>query len=343
MTRTAVERIEAELTKAAHDQRTGEVLWRIRGDDGSLDVRCGRQDRPFFIASATKLFVTAILAQLRQEGRITWDSPIAAYLPPVLLAPLADARDATVRSVMAHTAGLPDYFEGKRPDGPSTFARALAADLNWDVHDVVTWSAQMTPPAAGRPLYSDTGYQLLGALIEHTTDMSFAEAVQRRVCEAIDLTDTWVFEASDHARYDEVATMLQGSRPLRIPRAMASVQADGGIVSTVDDAMCFLDAFFDGRLFPPALLDEILCDWHRIFTPLQYGTGVMKFHLSPLLTGLRRVPAFYGHSGASGTVLFRCPAWGLTVVGTVNQVQGRSRPYQLMVRTALAAGDRSTN
>ena len=107
---------------------------------------------------------------------------------------------------------------------------------------------------------------------------------------------------------------------------MASVQADGGIVSTLDDGLTFLEAFFAGRLFPPALLAEMQRDWHRIFYPLEYGTGIMRFQLPRAMTGFRRVPAFIGHSGASGTVMFACPDRGLTVVGTVNQTTQRSMP-----------------
>ena len=63
---------EARIIKAleAVDRKpvTGEVLWRLRSDDRRVDVTYGDPDRQFFIASATKLYVTAILAQLRMEG-----------------------------------------------------------------------------------------------------------------------------------------------------------------------------------------------------------------------------------------------------------------------------------
>jgi CubicO group peptidase (beta-lactamase class C family) len=119
---------------------------------------------------------------------------------------------------------------------------------------------------------------------------------------------------------------------------MASVQADGGVVSTLAESLAFLDAFFGGQLFPAALREEMQVDWHRVFFPLEYGTGVMRFRMPAVLTGLRRLPPLVGHSGASGVVMFRCHEKGLTVVGTVNQAQHRSMPYQLMVRTAVAAG-----
>ena len=41
---------------------------------------------------------------------------------------------------MAHTSGLADYFEGRRPDGTRTFERAVAEDFSWDVRDVIDWT-----------------------------------------------------------------------------------------------------------------------------------------------------------------------------------------------------------
>ena len=322
-----------EIDKVASSGRAGEVLWSIRSDDVALDVTYGDADRPFFIASATKLYVTAILAQLHAEGSLRWESPIAAYLPDLDLTGLSAHQghdlgsEITVQQVMAHTAGLSDYFEGKRPGGQTTFAQALRADFGWDVHDVLTWSREIGSGAPGKGRYSDTGYQLLGAVIEHLDGHSFAQSVHERICMPLDLERTYVFSIDDIDRYDTVAPLRVGESTVTIPQAMASVQADGGIVSTLTDGMRFLGAFFDGTLVHPTTLAWICSDWHRIFFPLQYGNGIMRFRMPSLLTGFRTVPPFVGHSGASGTVMFRSPDLGITVTGTVNQAKHRSLPY----------------
>lgn len=339
----ATARIEALVRKVDADPKSGEVLWRMRSDDGRIDVTYGDPARAFFIASATKLYVSAILAQLHVEGRLEWDAPVASYLPDLDLAGLLVVKGEdrsvamTVREVMAHTSGLADYFEGKRPDGPNTIERAIASDFAWTVGDVVAWTRAMIPGTPGKGRYSDTGYQLLGAVIERVDGRSFAESVRTRITSPLGMADTYVFGPDETARFDEIAAMRWGEEPLRIPLAMASVQADGGVVSTLADGLAFLDAFFGGRLFPQPILSGMATDWHRIFFPLQYGTGIMRFAMPRLLTGFRAVPPFIGHSGASGTVMFRVPDLGLTIVGTVNQAKHRSMPYQLMVRSALAA------
>ena len=108
---------------------------------------------------------------------------------------------------------------------------------------------------------------------------------------------------------------------LRLPLLLASCGGQGGVVSTLRDGVTFLQAFFDGRLFDAALLDEMLTDWHRIFSPLEYGTGVMRFRLPAVFTGFRSFE-FQGHSGASGVVWYRDARSGVLVVGTVITVVG---------------------
>jgi len=137
-------------------------------------------------------------------------------------------------------------------------------------------------------------------------------------------------------RYAGIAPMLYGKKPVRIPKAMASVRADGGIVSTSTEGLAFLKAFIGGELFPPQYLDEMQARWRRIFWPLEYGVGIMRFALPRLFSPLRPVPPMVGHSGASGAVLFYVPAQDLYVSGTVNQIKQRSLSFNLMVRLVMA-------
>ncbi len=348
---TREQRIHRLIEKSAADRRTGEVLWRVvapdQNDTPGLDVVHGDLDRPYFVASVSKLFTVVCLAQLRDEGRLNWDAPIAGYLPDLDLSGLAveSGRDGgvrdvsgeiTVREVMAHTAGLADFFEGPRPDGPTTLERAMQNDFAWSEADVITWSREMTPARRGRGLYSDTGFQLLDSVITRCDGRSFAESVRARITEPLGLDHTYVFTTDTLDRFDEMAVIRYGDRDLRLPLLLASCGGQGGVVSTLRDGVTFLQAFFGGRLFDAALLGEMLTDWHRIFSPLEYGTGVMRFRLPAVFTGFRSYE-FQGHSGASGVVWYRDARSGVLVVGTVNQLKQRQLPYQLMIRTAAAA------
>lgn len=334
-------KLERLLERTLESGATGELLWRVTCRSRGSDVVFGDPNRQFFLASATKLFVTAILAQLQDEGRIHWSDPVGGFFDsPMLAGVLSDAagggQPITIAEVMAHTAGLPDYFEGERADGGTTFARVIEQDMAWDFDDVLRWSKAMKPARRGRGHYSDTGYQLLGALIERVEGKSFGAVVDERIAQRLALLRTFVFGSLDVDRVDEIAQMRLGHGVVRIPLAMASVQADGGAVSTLDEAHRFIGAFFGGALFDPRNLPVIESDWHRIFPPFAYGYGVMRYHLPGIMTGFRALPPMVGHGGASGVVLFTSADRDITVVGTVNQVAKRSLAYRLMTKSLLS-------
>jgi D-alanyl-D-alanine carboxypeptidase len=300
----------------------------------------------YFIASTTKLFVSAIVMQLRHEGLVDLDAPAADCLEPSVMAGIhvlggVDYSDRiTVRELLAHTSGIADYFEQKRADGGTQIRDALARDFAWSFEDVLrVTKEQMTPRFApstyGKAFYSDTNYQLLGALIESVTDGSFEDAVRQRVIGPLALAATYPFTKETIGRYDEVAAMLNGAERVVIPQAMASVRSDGGIVSTAEDCVVFLKAFMNGGLFPAEYLDEMQACWNRIFPPLRYGAGIMLFALPRYYSPLRPIPAMVGHSGASGAVLYYVPELDLYVSGTVNQIKKRSLSYNLMSRLVM--------
>jgi CubicO group peptidase (beta-lactamase class C family) len=301
----------------------------------------------YFIASTTKLYVTALVMQLRAEGLLELDVPATRYLDRSIMSGLhvlrgVDSSDRiTIRELLSHTSGLADYFEQRQRDGSTQIGKALKADFAWTFDDVLRitrdeLSPRFAPSTPGKAFYSDTNYQLLGAVIEAVTGGSYEDALRQRILAPLALADTYPFTLDTIDRYESVAAMLYGSTRVAIPRAMASVRADGGMVSTASDGLVFLEAFMAGRLFPRAYLDEMQSQWKAIFRPLQYGMGLMCFALPRYYTLFKVVPPMIGHSGASGAVLFYVPTLDLYVSGTVNQIKKRSLSYNLLTRLVMA-------
>lgn len=300
----------------------------------------------YFIASTTKLYVAALVMQLRAEGRLDLDAPAAKYLDPVVMTGIHVLRGAdasgriTIRELLSHTSGLADYFEGRQRDGSTQFGKALQADFAWSFDDVLRitkheLTPKFAPSTPGKAFYSDTNYQLLGAVVEAVTGASYEDALRQRILVPLGLAGTYPFTLETVERYDSVAAMLYGEKRVAIPRAMTSVRADGGIVSTARDGLVFLEAFMTGRLFPPAYLGEMQSQWRAIFPPLQYGLGLMRLALPRYYTLFKVVSPMIGHSGASGAVLYHIPALDLYVSGTVNQIKQRSLSYNLLARLVM--------
>ena len=134
----------------------------------------------YFIASTTKLYVTALVMQLRAAGQLDLEAPAARYLAPSVMTGIHVLRgvDAggriTIRELLSHTSGIADYFEQRQRDGSTQIGKALQADFAWTFDDVLRitkdeLTPRFAPSTPGKAFYSDTNYQLLGAVIEAVT------------------------------------------------------------------------------------------------------------------------------------------------------------------------------
>jgi D-alanyl-D-alanine carboxypeptidase len=301
--------------------------------------------QPVFIASITKLYTVAIVMQLRDEKVLTFDTTAADLLGGDTMSGLVmhEGRDygttITVRELLSHTSGIPDYFEQKRADGSTFLTDMLAADGAWTFDDFVEMARGMpsafAPSTPGKAQYSDTNYQLLGRIIEVATSSDFEQAARKRVLEPLRLDDTWLFTQEKLHRYGEVASVLHGRTPLLRPKSIASFPYEGAMVSTQADQVRFLRAFMAGEMFPAPYLLEMQARWNPIFSrllPIDYGVGLMRYRTPRWQSPVTPVPDLIGHAGAFGTVLFHAPERDLYVSGTVNQMAPRSLPYPLMLR-----------
>jgi D-alanyl-D-alanine carboxypeptidase len=296
-----------------------------------------------FIASATKLYTATLALQLVDEGRVFLDAPAADYLGTEALRGMhvIDGVDhaprITVGQLLSHTSGLADYFEDARRGSPSLRQQILRNDLGWSLEDIrQAHRVELRPyfaPGARRAHYSDTNYQLLGAVIEAVTGQSYEECLRRRIIEPLALSDTFLFTSSRADRYRSVAPVFDGRRQLHIPRAMASMGPDGGLVSTVVDGLRFMEALMSARLISQGALRMMQSQWRRVFFPFEYGLGLMRFAPSRWISLFRRVPPMVGHVGASGSLMFNVPELNLYAAGTVNQVRGVRTVIGLMVRS----------
>ena len=138
------------------------------GVSGRADV-AGRRpvtpDSGFALASISKTFTAAVVLQLVDEGRLALDEPVAPRLPDYPL-----DRRITVRMLLDHTSGLPDFFLSKRIDK----ALQSVPDETWT--PAQTWS--YVPKRRSVPgtvwSYSNTNYLLLGELVEAVTGRALA-------------------------------------------------------------------------------------------------------------------------------------------------------------------------
>jgi CubicO group peptidase (beta-lactamase class C family) len=296
-------------------------------------------DQAYFIASTTKLFTTAIILRLSSENKLSLDDRISKYLDNNILSGLHRykgkdySNELTIKQLLAHTSGLPDYFQDKGATGKSLEDEiADGNDQFWTFDQVIERIKAMKPFFApgtkNKAHYSDANFQLLGKIIENITGKSYSENCIELIIKPLGLSKTYLYLDS----LDKTPKNLYyKSNELHIPKAMTSFRADGGMVSTSIDMLVFIVAFFSGKLFPRAYINE-LQQWNKIFFPLKSGVGIHKFELPWIFNPTGAIPYFIGHSGLSGALAFYSPRNNLYIVGTVNQVAHPSISFRTMIK-----------
>lgn len=340
--RALTDAVQRLADRAVRSRRVHGLVLGVESDDGSLSVRVDAGDAcagaPYVIASITKMFTTAVVFQLVDEGRLRLDDRIVSLLPDLDLAGLHvhDGVDSTGRLEVHHllhqTSGLADYFTGNFED-----RLAAGDDIAYSIQDTVDVARTAGAVFAlgdrngRRSHYSDTNWQLLTGIVEAVTGRGYTEVVRERIVEPFDLTDTYACPAADPRPAPQ--TLRREEQVLSIPDALASERGGGSIVSSLDDQLRFSRAFHAGELFAGGF-DRTAAHWNRVLTfAIGYGHGVMRYRLPRWMTA-RRVPEMFGHSGSTASFLFRIPDIGCHVAGTFNQFGDPARPFRLLPRLA---------
>ncbi|MEU9099695.1 serine hydrolase domain-containing protein [Streptomyces sp. NPDC048361] len=231
--------------------------------DGLADVRSGtamRGDGRFRIGSMTKPFVATVLLQLVGEGRVVLDAPVERYLPGVVRGHGNDGRHITVRQILQHTSGIPDYLDHIEPkdvlDHPLT---------HYDGRALVQLALAYPPdfaPGTGWS-YSNTGYVLAGMIIERVTGHSYGDEIRRRIIEPWGLRQTSVPHDDDSAvpgRHPRGYAREAEGGPLKDITALnpSVAGASGSMISSGADFNRFLGALLGGQLLRPAQLHQMM-------------------------------------------------------------------------------------
>jgi CubicO group peptidase (beta-lactamase class C family) len=339
------------------------------------DGRRMQETTPFFIASVDKLFTATVVLKLCERGDISLETPISGYLPDTLVSGIHRmggidySGRITVRHLLTHTSGLPDWLEDRPKGGRSLFERltdegdmALSTEglLRTVAEELVShFPPQPSESRRKKARYCDTNFILLVAIIEAVTGQKLHQVHEELLFRPLKMRQTWL---AGHSKpldpAPEPAVLWAGDMPLEIPRLMRSTW---GIYSTARDMLRLLRAVTTGAVFDhPSTPGLMQSDWRRFGLPLdaaalrspswpiEYGLGIMRFH-DPFLKFLARLPrlirpmypapAVVGHSGSTGSWLFHCPDLDLLLSGTVDQAAAGSAPYRFMPKI-LKATDR---
>lgn len=320
-------------------------------------------ETPYYTASITKLYVATLSMLLVENGQLSLDQPVQGLLPDDYTVGIhtrrgVDSSDRiTVRNLLAHTSGLPNFLEDAAKGQRSLSARLFAEgdrELTDDeiVATVRSLDAHFEPQAsdANRIRYSDTNYWLLGLIISEVTAMPLEQALDTMIIEPLGLQHTYLAgHSAPKSATPEVSALWVHDQPLELTRFLRSHSAAGGLIATSGDTIQFMRSLTTGRLFrEPGTFMAMLEHTTRFGFPtdaaaargpgwpIEGGLGIFHLQLPRITTGFRRMPSVIGHTGSTGSWLFHIPEWDVYLAGTVNQVTGGQIPYRLLPRLLRA-------
>ena len=302
----------------------GCVLIRRNGET-LLQVNQGMRDRSnelpnamntrFPTASAGKAFVAVAILQLIEQGRLDFEDTLGELLPYDLgrIDP-----DVTVRQLLCHTSGVPDYFDESVMDD---YAELWADFPNYRIRR----NSDLFPLFFDKPMlyapgerfqYNNSGYVMLGAIIEQLTGLPFDEHLQSAVFDPAGMTDTGYFELDrlpgncanayiwDEARQEYYTNIFSVD---------AKGTGCGGAYTTVGDAAKFWDALYGGVLLSDAFVEMMTCIQAEAQWEDPYGFGLWLKRRDEAL-----LPYFTGCDPGVSFISMRDPLTGLEITAVSN-------------------------
>lgn len=210
----------------------------------------------FGIASGTKLFTALTIGKLIEAGKLTFDTKIAERVPwnfPKY------SKDITIRQLLTHTSGIPDYYDEEKIEDFDNFTVSVPWCELYGPKDYlpVFPDEEMKFTPGARFSYSNGGYILLGVVIEEITGIAYRDFVTQEVFQPAGMTRSGYFAMNKLPEntafgYIEEESGIWRTNIFNLPIFGAS---DGGAFTTVHDLAKLWDAFWRGAILSPEMVD----------------------------------------------------------------------------------------
>ena len=334
--------VEKAFNNATRSKQIHEAILFVENLKGNFSLNFGYGGKnihsPLLMASITKLFTTACILNLQEQKKLSLDNYVADYFDKTVMNGLHIykgedySHKLTLSDLLFQTSGLPDWFEeggvkmliGQK-DFRITFKEMLA--------NIKALSPRFAPRSSNKSFYSDINFDLLGEIIEKVAQTPLEKAYQDYIFNPLGLTKTYL-PTNDN---DFIPNIYYKNESLHRPNLIISCRASGGGITTAQELMQFLKAFFNGSLFPQSIFQKlsIYRKLQLTMIPIHYGGGYMQIPMNTANTLFIGKGELIGHSGTTGSFAFHYPHKDLYFVGDLNQMANPSLPIRLVMKLAM--------
>jgi CubicO group peptidase (beta-lactamase class C family) len=255
----------------------------------------------FRIGSITKMFTAAMILQLVEQGKLKLSDTISKFFPQI-----PNASKITIVQILSHRSGIPNVRRDQNSKG-NVNTTPITKD------EMLALIAKATPDFEpdSKQSYSNSGYFLLGLILEKLTRKTYEQALKERINSKVGLKDTYTAIGNIDVNKNESLTYMNlGGDWKPVAETHPSILfGAGAIVSTPNDLAKFIEALFDGKIVSKESLDQM--------KTIREGDGLGLGMESQTFAG----KTFYGHAGGGdnyGAWMTYQPEEKLAVVYTTN-------------------------
>jgi D-alanyl-D-alanine carboxypeptidase len=284
------------------------------------------------IASNTKTYVAAAILRLIEDGKLGLDDPMPLRVSAPHVASLR--RDGyavdriTIRHLLNHSAGIYDYAMDERFVSAGTANPTHRWTRSEQLDSAMVWGAPYNAPGDAFH-YTDTGYILLGEVIERITGKGLGESLRSLLhYDAIGLRDTWLETLEPMPKTaGPRAAQYMGDLDIRKMDASVDLYGGGGLAATPTDMARFTRALFVGGVFASPSTTTLMTTTRGPQGPRSYAAGIAETKAAGA--------SGWGHSGFWNTWSYHFPDRDLTLAASVTQ-QGNSAVSRALLEQAVA-------
>ena len=235
-----------------------------------------------YLQSVTKTYMATAILKLHEKDKIDLDAPMTAYLPAAYSPYIKNADKITIRMLLNHTSGVPEYISD-----PEYVSLVIQHPLTVPkIEDCLKYLADDEPQFApgSQYKYTNTNYLLLAMIADILTG-NHAVYIAENILKPLGLKNTYYRNDPGYLHYknlvDSYWDVLNIGVPANITQMqranVASLKGDDGIVCTPMDAVLFLKGLMEGRLLKKSSLD-LMQNWvkNKAGNPV-YGMGLSYF------------------------------------------------------------------
>jgi D-alanyl-D-alanine carboxypeptidase len=243
----------------------------------------------------------------------------------------------TVAQLLNHTSGVADYFTATIQPGFTFLDHVVHhSEKLWTpstLLDVTRQFQQAVATPGERFHYSDTGYVLLGLIVQQVSEHSFHSQLHDEILEPLGMDQSYMafYSQPKVQPTPSILPMYVNNVDVSRFQSLSCDWAGGGIVSTPIDLVKFHRALHAEKLVSHATLRQMKNCTNKLRSGIWYGTGMMEYHFEEFFFLLRGLPRMHGHTGITATHMVALPNQDIHVVINLGDTGQMTTSVKLLI------------